>query len=232
MKTNQQSKRIDASSMMLTAVQQFAEFQNVQDEDQRKEMFGRTTTALDDLINTYPDTNLGREAVYLKGQANYIMGNFEAAQTAYERYIEAAPDPESQARGEIALAYAHENQAFFLTETSAQNDRLVTAETHYRTAMEFTDKGSHLYYYAMLGIARVKELIRQDAEAIKIYEQVLEERPAQIAEPEAVEDEGRSSDPIVEMVREMVDAQESQLSFATTAKLRLDRLKSGQPATE
>ena len=193
------------------------------DDAARKKAFDELKTATTSLREAYPGTRLGREARFLEGSAYYLMGDFTKSQAAYKDYTEQSSSNEEKANGEISQAYALENASFLLPKPK-QVAQLEQALSHYDRAVSLAQgQVPYLYYYALLGKARILELTGKNDDAIKLYEQVIKERPAPRPAPKA--DEKSGSDQMLQMVLTQLADQQNQLSFQTTAKLRLDRLK-------
>ncbi|MEN6625548.1 MAG: hypothetical protein ABFD69_04890 [Candidatus Sumerlaeia bacterium] len=173
-------------------------------------------------------SQLARELVFLKGLTYYSLDQFPQAQEAYKQYIQQAGGNEERARGQIALAYSYENQSFFPTSgTLTQRGLLDQALAQYQTAKNAANgQNPYLYYYALLGEARINELTGANDKAVALYQQILKDRaaPTPAATP-AEEGTDAAQNRFVDMLRQMLNERESQLSFAATAKLRLERLE-------
>lgn len=184
---------------------------------------------LDTTIKDYDtDTVLSRAALYLKGMAHYSLDQFPEARADYEKFVKAAETAEERARGEIALAYAYENQAFFpTTGTLTARSLIDDAIKHYKAAQQIArDEAPYLHDYAMLGEARCHEVSGNTDKAAELYSKVLKDRPAPtpVATPE--EKEGQDVQSVyAKMLRERIKDAESQITLAATAQQRLDRLQ-------
>jgi tetratricopeptide (TPR) repeat protein len=193
-------------------------------------------TKMDELIAKYPDDVLARQALFLKGRALYESDQFEAAQEAYNQFINQAPTEEAAARGDMALGYAYENQSFLVDSGDRQTDLLTAALGSYNRAAGRVP-GSYIYYYALMGQARVNELLQKPELAIALYQEVLDERPlpgSQVVETD-VEGAGGENAELMDMIRQSLKEMESQMSFQKTAQLRLAQLKgvdAGEVAAE
>jgi len=196
---------------------------NASDDAARKKAFDELMTATGSLRETYPSTRLGREARFLQGSAYYSMGDYTKSLAAYKDYTEQSPSNEEKANGEISQAYALENGSFLLPKPK-QVAQLDQALSHYDHAAGLAQgQVPYLYFYALLGKARILELTGKNQDAIKLYEQVMRERPAPLSAPKT--DEKSGNDQMLQMVLNQLADQQNQLSFQTTAKLRLERLK-------
>lgn len=220
----------ESNRLMGTALDRYAELQRASEAAPRKDALTAIITSTDTLMDSYAGTKLAREALYLRGSAYYSMDKFTEAQKAYQAYLDQAKNPEEHARGEIALAYTYENESY-LDKTKSRDTNVDNALNHFGSAA-VAAKGDgatpaypYLYYYALLGQARIFELKGKDAEAIKIYSQILKDRPAPVAAAQNAKNDLAESEAMMKMVNEQIANQEAQLSFQATAKLRLERLQ-------
>jgi tetratricopeptide (TPR) repeat protein len=189
----------------------------------RRQQADQLTARLDALYENYPDEPLAQEALFLKGGALFLVDDFSGSQQAYQRYIEASVSNDRQARGEIALGYAYENEAYLTTATTTQRARAEAGLGRFQRA-ESLASGTFLSHYALLGQARIQEALGDNQAAAALYQRVIDERPAP-AESAPSTDESQLSDPMIQYLKTMLDGAQSQLSFQRTAQLRLDRLK-------
>jgi tetratricopeptide (TPR) repeat protein len=207
------------------AMIQINEIASAGDPAQRLAAAQPVVTGMDKLIEQHPENILARQALFLKGRALYEADQFEDAQAAYRKFIDQAPTQEAAARGDIALAYAYENQSFLVEDTQRQTDLLTAALGSYNNAAERLP-GSYLYYYALMGQARVNEVLKKPDAAIALYQRVLDERPA--PDPEDMETpagDGSEEGDLMDLIRQSLNQMESQMSFQKTAQLRLAQLK-------
>ena len=211
------------NALMGTALTAADQVENGVDEDARAASLKTLEEAVTTLNDQYAGQPLAVESVFLLGNAYYRIDDFAKAQDAYSRYLAQAKTSEQKARAEIALGYAAENESFLKTEQNspAQTDKLNQALGHYESALTLTPQKDYVHYYALLSKARILELTSKNDEAIALYQQVLNERPAAIAAEEADEKEVNG---LVAMFRDEIKKREGLLSFASTAQLRLDRL--------
>jgi tetratricopeptide (TPR) repeat protein len=199
----------------------FAQIIGLEDATEREKQLNATIENLDTLVEQYPDSEAAREALYLQGNAYYYMDKLDEAQAKFQQYVEESDTAEERARGEIALGFTLENQ-FYLQDEDV--NKLNEAIVHYeQAATDYAPEGSYLHYYALLNKARVLELMFQDQQALDIYEQIMQERPAPRSgfEPADEEEDQSGRDFLKQMLRDQMDP----LSFYATAKLRADRLK-------
>lgn len=209
-----------------------SQYDRIQTVPDAKDRTDATTTLINELDKTIKDhdtgSELARTALYLKGMAYYSMDQFPEARANYEQFVKAASDNEERARGEIALAYAYENQAFFPTSGTLEARSLVDqAIDHYKKAEQLAEtQAPYLYYYAMLGEARCNEVIGANDKATQLYNKVLNDRP--VPKPEATPAVKEVQDPQTNManiLRGRIKDAESQIQLAATARQRLDRLQ-------
>jgi len=215
--------RQESTGLLSDAINSYSQLMVLSDIEQRQSQFDDVIGILNQLEIDYGDTLLGNEARYFRGKVFFAMDRFEEAQEHYRAYIEHAANDENRARGQIALGYSHENQAFLTDEPGEQHGKLDDASDNYTRAMKLSPAPSYIYYYALMGQARVSELTSRRAEAMSLYEEVLEGRP----EPPVDEDEPdpRTLANPLDYVKWFIRKQQQAESFHTTAKLRLDRLR-------
>lgn len=224
------SKLSDSNAKMTAAFQSYQEFVNQTDPQQREELLKSAVAKADQLATNHAGSRLGREALYLKGNIYYEANKYPEAQKAYQAYLDKAETDAERAKAQIALGYANENEAFFIP-APKRPDKLRIAMTHFVQAADAAAGGNkanpaepYLYYYALLGQARIHELLNEDAKAIEIYELVLK-RPEPVTPDKDQETQG-SENMLAEMIRRQIREAEGQMSFQATARLRLDRLRS------
>ena len=222
----------ETNALMNDVLMSYAQVEGAKEDVQREEGMKSLMSATARLIDSYPGTKLAREAQFVKGKAYYALDKFQEAQKTFQEYVEKAPNDEERSRGEIALAYAFENNSF-LVPPASQKNLLDQAATHYSLAENYAQGPDaaqpawpYLYYYALMGRARILEVTNKPQEAIKIYEKVIADRPVPIP-PEAKDEKNPSaeSDPIMKFVTREIENRSAQISFQATAKLRLERLK-------
>ncbi len=208
---------------------QYERIQTVPDAKERTAATQKLIADVDKAAKDYDGGSvLARSLILLKGKAYYSLDQFSEARTSYEQFVKTAGDNEERARGEIALAYTYENQAFLPTSGTLIARSLVDqAIEHFKAAQQFAENQSpYLYYYAMLGEARCNEVVGNNDKAIQLYDKVLKDRPA--PKPEATPAEKESKDMqtnIANMLRSRIKDAEAQLNLAATAQQRLDRLR-------
>ena len=210
------------------------------DEAQRETGLRDTINGLQRIIDDYSGSQAAHLALYLQGNCYFQLDELEEAQDIYQRYSDEAKDDEDAARGEIALGEALENQAY-LTDPSdpLARTRVDEARIHYIRAEELAGPGSYLYTQARMNQARLLELVYFDAQAIEIYREIMETRPPpSLVEPreDGPEDGAPTGNEFQSMIRAQIRSMNDTLSFATTAKLRFDRLEANRsvivPPTE
>jgi tetratricopeptide (TPR) repeat protein len=221
--TRRTRMRQESTALVSDAIRSYSQMLTLSDIEQRQSQFDDVTAILDQLENDHGDTPLGNEARFLRGKVFFTMDRYDEAQDQYKTYIEHATNDEDRARGEIALAYSHENQAFFTGDAGEQRDKLDEADGHYSRAMNLSPAPSYIYYYALLGQARIRELTSQNADAIKLYEEVLEGRPDLLPDEDAPDPRNLANS--LDYVKWFIRQQQQAESFHTTAKLRLERLR-------
>ena len=218
--------RGESSAMLVQGVNYLSRLESEETPEQRKEAFEGAITRADTVLDAFAGSSLAPEALFLKGRSDYAMDDFEQAQAAYEQYIDEAGSKTEQARGEIALGYAYENDAFFKEDPAIRRARVESAQARYDRAMALVPDNSYLYTYAMLGKARTYELLGDNELAIELYETVIKDRPAALADETDAETEDAEDDGPEQFLRKTIEEYEAQLSFEATAKLRLERLQS------
>ncbi len=224
MGSTQEKKMAESTAMMNEALGQYQRLEYISDTAERQKLKDTIVATVDNLRSQYSGSELVDDAVYLLGATYYQLGQFSDAQKAYNEYLSLAKDDEARARGEIALGYAAENESFWLKDKAKQLENLNAALNHFTKATSYATKGSHLYYYALLGVARINELTGKDEEAIKLYEQVKKERPATTtADGDKAADE--KADPMMDFFSKQITDAEKAMSYAATADMRLQRLK-------
>jgi tetratricopeptide (TPR) repeat protein len=220
----------ETNNLMSDALDKYADLERATDEKQRKDDLTAIVTATDNLIESHGGGKLAHEALYVRGSAYYSMDKFTEARKAYQDYIDQAKTGDEKARGEIALAYTYENE-YFLDKTKTKRNNIDNALTHYGyAAIAAKGEGAapawpYLYYYALLGQARINELTGKDAEAIKLYQQIIKDRPAPIDTSKDEKETAAEGEGMIKMLRQYIATMESPLSIQTTAKLRLERLQ-------
>lgn len=208
---------------------QYERIQAVPDSKDRTDATKNLIAELDKTVSQY-DTGsiLARTALFLKGKAYYSMDRFSEARASYEKFIMAAGDNEERARGEIALAYACENQAFFPTSGTLTARSLIDESIkHFKTAQQLAEaQAPYLYYYAMLGEARCNEVLGNNDAATKLYDKILKDRPEPKPQATPAEKEGKDMQSnLANMLRNRIQDAEAQINLAATARQRLDRLQ-------
>lgn len=198
----------------------------------RQEMTKTAQQTLDVLIDKHGDTVLGNEARLLRGNLFFEQDRFADAQKEVTAYLEKAKGDSAKARGEIALAYAFENESFITTNTQLQRTKLETARQHYVSAQKLVPTGSYLFTYARLGEARYHELVGDNANAIRLYKEIMEQRPAPTPPPTGTErSAANKTESDLDRVRQELDKNMQGFSFATAARLRLERLQAQSSGT-
>lgn len=218
------SQRVAVNALLGSALSAAARVQTSEDADLRAQSLTELETSVKALNEQYAGNPLATEGLFLLGNAYYRADDFAKAQDYYSQYVSKASDGEAKARGEIAMGYAAENESFIKTAqgSAEQVQKLEQALGHYETALQLAPAKGYLHYYALLSKARMLELTAKPDEAIAIYEQILADRPAETSQ--ATEKTEGDLTGILQMFREQINERESQLSFAATARLRLDRL--------
>ena len=218
--TSQQRQARITSELNVIASQAISEFQNVRmstDLESRQALARQLAEELDRQIAEYGNHPLAHQLLFLKGRVLYEADLLEEAQAAYQQFTDQATTEEMRARGDIALAYAYENQSFL--DPERQRDLLTSAMARYQTAASRVP-GSYTYYYALMGQARVHELLGEDQEAIDLYHKVVTERqPAR----EVTAPEGPLTTQL-DVMRAMLAQAMEPLSFHNSAELRLSSL--------
>lgn len=206
------------------AVEQYSRLIMAENISERQQIGESLIADLELMVETWPEHDLGETAQYLLAKTNYELDRYTDAQESYEAYLEMADTPTERAMGEIGLAYAFENESFFVS-PEVQASKIDTAMTHYRSAAQRVP-GSYLHYYALMGQARLHELRNENEEAIALYEQVINERdvPTTLGATDPEEGEGEE-DQLLSLVRDQLQNVQSQISFQATAQLRLERLR-------
>lgn len=214
----------ESSQILNSANVLFSELPGLQDEGERTKRLQAMVGSLQDLVDRYSDSEAARTALFLKGNCYYYMDDLAKAQQTFEKYLSNSSTAADKARGEIALGYTLENQFYF---DDTKKKKLDEAITHYDFAVSSAPAKSYLYYSALMNKARILELTSRDADAIKIYKQIMEERPA----PRATAANKKQSDEemfkggLVGFVEKQVQTRLEPLSFFATAKLRVDQLE-------
>lgn len=213
----------DSSRILKIANQALVQIYSMPDAAQRNEGLDSAIAQLQTLIDRYPDTPAAHTALYLQGNCYFHKDELAKASDIYRRFIESSTTDEERATGEIALAYAMENEIYFTRDEKKVED----AKAHFTRAMELAPARSYQYYFAMMGLARVLELSFQDEEALKLYERILAERPSPAVgskdfDPDKEPDFGAG---LEQYARQMAEQRVSQLSLEATVKLRIERLQ-------
>lgn len=223
-----QSRQVALTSAVSTMFERYAQLESLAPEARTDEARALLTD-LEPYIADYSGSALGNTFLLIKGRIHYLLDEYEPARTAYEEYTEKAEDAEQRARGLIAVAYTFENQSFFpTTGTLTQRDLLDRALNNYELAAQSAgDTFGYLSAYALLGEARIHELLGDTEKAAGLYREVIERRP--LSTPEANEDEQRDMEgdqaEMLRYIQNQIREREDQLSLASTAQLRLERLE-------
>ena len=222
-------ERLIALNQAVTeTIQDFHQLESLTEPEERQEAAASLVETLEEVIQTHGTSQpLGRFALYLKGMTHYSVDEFGPARSAFNQYLAEARNDEESARGEIALAYAYENEGFFPADPESQRSLLDLAQNHYLRASGIARQPHpYLHYYAVLGQARVHEAIGENQEALDLYRQILEERPPRELEPiEDIEAPDRQQRALIRMLARMMREAEEPLSLTATAQLRLERLE-------
>jgi tetratricopeptide (TPR) repeat protein len=232
LRSHQETVARESNAMLAGVIQRYEGLVSQPDAKQREDLLKQLVDSANSLADTYPDTKLGREALYIKGNAYYQMDRFVDAEKAYKAYLEKAANDEEKARGEIALGYTAENWSF-MSPAKERQEKVNAALDHYTKAASLAEGGDkahpaypYLYYYAVICQARVNELLPgKTKEAMALYEEVLKNRPEPVVKSEDKEARGEQ-DMLMQFVRRQLDEVSGQMSLQATAKMRLDRLKS------
>ena len=206
------------------ALMRLGEIEAQTDPKQRTDQADALAKSLDDAIKTYPDNRLAKQVYFLKGKALFAADRFKEAQDSYQTFINAAATPEEMARGEMALGYAYENQAFLTDNNTQQKELLRAAFSSYNRAAQIAP-GSYIASYATMGQARVHEALGEKNQAIALYKKVIKERLVPSAGVAASTVDNQKETDLIRFLRRELQRQESQLSFQNTAQLRLASLK-------
>ena len=223
-----QSRQVALTSAVSTMLERYGQLESLAPEARADEARALLTD-LEPYIADYSGSTLGNAFLLIKGRVHYLLDEYEPARAAFEQYTETAEDPEQRARGLIAVAYTFENQSFFpTTGTLTQRDLLDRALNHYELAAQTAgDTYGYLGAYALLGEARIHELLGDTEKAAGLYREVIEQRP--LPTPDADEDAQQAAEgdqaEAFKYVQDQIREREDQLSLASTAKLRLERLE-------
>lgn len=218
---NKRQVQTQFSGILNTSAAIFDEIPKMQDEAQRETRLKDTLKTLQtQIVDRDPTSEAAEEAVHLIGRCYYALDDTTKAAESFNKYLTMADNEQEKARGQIALAYAQENAFYFTTDQARLNEALET----FRLAKATAEPRSYLYYSALIGEARLLELLGKDPEALEIYKRVMEERPS----PVEVAD---NSEPPAgfnpsEYARRMINQTMSTLGFAATAKMRAQVLES------
>ena len=182
----------------------------------------------DAILQEYGDTEIARNALFLKGNAYYFAGdplgqteNTEEAISVFEEYLQQARqmgDGFEQGAALLALGYAHEN-LFILTMSQneeAARQSLTAAADYYDQIQELPDTG-FLQYEALNAKARLLKYLGRREEARELYEQVVRESYDQIEQP------GPDA-PRREQIMALVRTYANQFTTGRTALLELQRM--------
>jgi predicted negative regulator of RcsB-dependent stress response len=214
-----------ANNALTDGIGQLNQLIQISDPAQRKKAAEDMIAGLDKMMTEHSDSPLAVRALFLKGRAFYEIDDFDNAQKAYEQYLAKASTDAMKARGEIALGYAHENHAFLAGDPQKEAQLLKAAFDEYVKASK--DAGAtYLHWYAMLSMARCQEAMNRNAEAMQIYQQIIDARPAPYVRDEDIETgDGGQNQTESAALRSILNKAQNNFSFASTAQLRLDSLK-------
>lgn len=198
--------------------------------EERKTALDGVISKADELIAKYPNTDLAREALFLKGTAYFQKGdnvadalaggganNQLSIDTLNEYYSAVQPNTLERSKASLALAYALENKFFLDSDPASANDAI-----NYYLEAEKADPIGFLKADAMMGRARVLTAVEKPDEAIAIYREIMENRFKPIVLEDALV--RGQVDRTISLVNNMRQRFLAQLSIAGQARLELSRL--------
>ncbi|MCX7766624.1 MAG: tetratricopeptide repeat protein [Candidatus Sumerlaeia bacterium] len=162
------------SNKLLTIAMNIYERGLMQEDDpkRREDYLREAIRSADQILRDFAGAKVARFALYLKGNAYYMLNEFDQAITVFQQYVETAKDNLDQAKGYIALGYCFENKFFY---QQTDQGMLQQAMRAYEKAIEL-GKDTYLAYEGMFCKARLLELAGKKEQALAIYEQILKDR--------------------------------------------------------
>lgn len=197
------------------------------DPKRREDYLRESIRYCEQLVRDFPGARLVPVALYLEGNAYYMLNDFDQAITIFQRYVETVKDDVEKAKGYVALGYSFENKFFY---QRTDQSILQQAMRSYERAIE-TGKDSYVAYEAMLCKARLLELMGKNDEAAALYEKVMNDRKFVIDELKqqmAMHDKTGKRQKELTMEQQILQGINDALSIFTfykTAELNLTRLR-------
>ncbi|MCD6386282.1 tetratricopeptide repeat protein [Candidatus Sumerlaeota bacterium] len=197
------------------------------DPKRREDYLRESIRYCEQLLRDFPNARLAPIALYLEGNAYYMLNDFDQAITIFQRYVESTTDELEKAKGYVALGYSFENKFFY---QRTDQSILRQAMRSYERAIEM-GKDSYIAYEAMLCKARLLELMGKNDDAIALYEKVMNDRKFVIDELKqqmAMQDKTKRGQKELTMEQQILKGINDALSIFTfykTAELDLTRLR-------
>lgn len=224
------SKMREASNLFYAAVQKYeANIAGTQwATEERETGMRQVIVQADEIIEKYGETPLARNALFLKGNAYYFMGdaigstqNTDEAIRVFEQYAqeaEAKKDGFERAAALLALGYAHEN-LFLLTMSGnreAAEQSLVAAVNYYDQIISIK-KAGFLRYEALNAKGRLLEYLGREEDAKEVYRQVAKEHYKPVS---PLSDEATQREQVMHELRNLAN----QFTTGRTAIIQLQRM--------
>lgn len=216
---------VENAQILTEAHQNLGAALTAQDAEERKTKLQAAIDGLQPLIDKRGSSPAGLHALYLQGNAHYLMEDFAPAAELYEKFVKAASG-EDKARGQIALGQTFESQSY------TENDpaKLAAALEQYVAAASGVAADSYLHFQALMNQGRVLELQGNDSDAVAIYRRVIERgAPREAipgAEEEITEKKIETGNAFIDSLLQDAVEGASELSFAAEAQQRIDRIES------
>ncbi len=200
-----------------------------EEEAQRREEYLREAIRnCEQILRDYPNADIAPIALYLQGNAYYLLNDFDQSITIFQQYIETTPNNIEKAKGYAALGYAFENKFFYERTDQSILDQAMRA---YERAIDLGGD-SYIAYEAMLSKARLLELMDQKEKAVEIYEKVMADRKHVVEDFQKrvanLKEKGMDKTLEEEIVYQINNALQL-FTFYKSAELELVRLEGSSP---
>jgi len=220
-------QKADAQQRLFDARNLYQDAAMKTDPAQRDSLLDDTIQECQALVDDHSSSPIGLEALYTKGNAQYMKGEYDTAIETFESYIQKSPTPSDKTKGRVAIAYAIENKTF---DQNLGNEGLDQAREAYAKAGKHAPVESYLKYQAMLGEGRVLTQMGRLDEAEKVYQAVEKARP--FHEDEEIQNDwnlagwgAMSRMEKAETIRRMLIASKANASFENLAKEKLEEIE-------
>ena len=144
-------------------------------EKENPEEYRTAAQKLNELVNTYPGTSIGKKALLYLGNCHFALREHNNATKYYTLFLERSSSNEKTLR---AMAYEGLGYA------SEEAGKVDKAAEYFKKA---TEEGPGMNELALMNLARSYEELRQNGKAIETYQKAIKDYPQSESVPMARE---------------------------------------------